>query len=59
MTVRHEQNAGFMAQGIGRITGNPGVVMTTSGPGALNLVTSLATATSDGDPVLAISGQMK
>lgn len=56
--VRHEQNAGFMAQGIGRITGRPGVVMTTSGPGALNLVTPLATATSDGDPVLAISGQV-
>ncbi|MGM0213888.1 acetolactate synthase AlsS [Enterococcus sp. AZ109] len=58
VTVRHEQNAGFMAQGIGRITGKPGVVMTTSGPGALNLVTALATATSDGDPVLAISGQV-
>lgn len=58
VTVRHEQNAGFMAQGIGRITGKPGVVMTTSGPGALNLVTALATATSDGDPVLAIAGQV-
>lgn len=58
VTVRHEQNAGFMAQGIGRITGKPGVVMTTSGPGALNLVTPLATATSDGDPVLAIAGQV-
>ncbi|WP_265459949.1 acetolactate synthase AlsS [Enterococcus sp. HY326] len=58
ITVRHEQNAGFMAQGIGRLTDRPGVVMTTSGPGALNLVTSLATATSDGDPVLAIAGQV-
>ncbi|MBU5360560.1 acetolactate synthase AlsS [Enterococcus raffinosus] len=58
VTVRHEQNAGFMAQGIGRVTGKPGVVMTTSGPGALNLVTALATATSDGDPVLAIAGQV-
>ena len=58
VTVRHEQNAGFMAQGIGRITGKPGVVMTTSGPGALNLVTALASATSDGDPVLAIAGQV-
>ncbi|OJG70167.1 acetolactate synthase, catabolic [Enterococcus phoeniculicola] len=58
VTVRHEQNAGFMAQGIGRLTGKPGVVMTTSGPGALNLVTALATATSDGDPVLAIAGQV-
>lgn len=58
VTVRHEQNAGFMAQGIGRITDKPGVVMTTSGPGALNLVTALATATSDGDPVLAIAGQV-
>lgn len=58
VTVRHEQNASFMAQGIGRLTGKPGVVMTTSGPGALNLVTALATATSDGDPVLAIAGQV-
>ncbi|WP_406834225.1 acetolactate synthase AlsS [Lactococcus lactis] len=58
VTARHEQNAGFMAQGIGRLTGKPGVVLTTAGPGALNITTALATATSDGDPVIAISGQV-
>lgn len=57
--TRHEQNAAFMAQGIGRITGKPGVVLTTSGPGASNLATGLVTATAEGDPVLAISGQVQ
>ncbi|GBG95837.1 acetolactate synthase large subunit [Ligilactobacillus salitolerans] len=57
--TRHEQNAAFMAAGIGRITGQPGVVITTSGPGASNLATGLATATTEGDPVLAISGQVQ
>lgn len=55
---RHEQNAGFMASGIGRITGKPGVVITTSGPGASNLATPVVTATAEGDPLLAISGQV-
>lgn len=57
--TRHEQNAAFMAQGIGRITGKPGVVLTTSGPGVSNLATGLVTATAEGDPVLAISGQVQ
>ncbi|MCI1986673.1 MAG: acetolactate synthase AlsS [Lactobacillus sp.] len=59
VVVRHEQNAAFMAAGIGRLTGKPGVVMTTSGPGASNLATGLVTANAEGDPVLAISGQVK
>lgn len=57
--TRHEQNAAFMAAGIGRITGKPGVVLTTSGPGASNLATGLVTATAEGDPVLAIAGQVQ
>lgn len=59
IVTRHEQNAAFMAQAIGRITGNPGVVIATSGPGASNLATGLVTATAEGDPVLAIAGQVK
>ncbi|EML1199640.1 acetolactate synthase AlsS [Enterococcus faecium] len=59
IVTRHEQNAAFMAQAIGRITGEPGVVIATSGPGASNLATGLVTATSEGDPVLAIAGQVK
>lgn len=48
-----------MAQGIGRLTGKPGVALVTSGPGVSNLTTGLLTATSEGDPVLAIGGQVK
>ena len=59
VVCRHEQNAAFMAAAIGRITGEPGVCMTTSGPGATNLVTGLATATTEGDPLVAISGTVK
>lgn len=59
IVARHEQNAAFMAQGIGRLTGEPGVVIATSGPGASNLATGLVTATAEGDPVLAIAGQVK
>ena len=51
---RHEQNAAFMAQAMGRMTGTVGVCIATSGPGVTNLVTGLATATTEGDPVLAI-----
>ena len=56
--TRHEQNA-MMAQGISRLTGKPGVALVTSGPGVSNLTTGLLTATSEGDPVLAIGGQVK
>ena len=55
---RHEQNAAFMAQAVGRMTGTVGVCLVTSGPGVTNLVTGLATATSEGDPVLAIGGEV-
>ena len=55
---RHEQNAAFMAQAMGRITGKVGVCLVTSGPGVTNLVTGLATATGEGDPVLAIGGEV-
>lgn len=57
--ARHEQNAAFMAAGVGRITGEPGVVLVTSGPGAANLATGLVTATAEGDPVLALAGQVQ
>ncbi|WP_262316171.1 acetolactate synthase AlsS [Lacticaseibacillus parakribbianus] len=59
IVARHEQNAAFMAQGVGRLTGKPGVVITTSGPGASNLATGLVTATAEGDPVVAIAGQVR
>lgn len=59
IVARHEQNAAFMAQAIGRLTGEPGVVIATSGPGASNLATGLVTATAEGDPVLALAGQVK
>ncbi|WP_099222321.1 acetolactate synthase AlsS [Listeria costaricensis] len=55
---RHEQNAAFMAAAIGRLTGKPGVVMVTSGPGASNLATGLVTATAEGDPVVALAGNV-
>ncbi|QEH39131.1 Acetolactate synthase, catabolic [Aquisphaera giovannonii] len=53
---RHEQNAGLIASGIGRMTGRAGVCLVTSGPGCSNLVTALATATYEGDPVVALGG---
>ena len=59
VVVRHEQNAAFMAQAVGRLTGKPGVALVTSGPGVSNLATGLITANSEGDPVVAIGGQVK
>jgi acetolactate synthase-1/2/3 large subunit len=56
VVCRHEQNAAFIAAGIGRMTGKAGVCIGTSGPGCSNLVTGLATATSEGDPVVALGG---
>ena len=56
VVCRHEQNAAFIAGGIGRITGKAGVALVTSGPGCSNLVTGLATANSEGDPIVAIGG---
>ncbi len=55
---RHEQNAAFMAAAHGRLTGQPGVVLVTSGPGVSNLATGLLTATTEGDPVVAIGGNV-
>jgi len=56
VVCRHEQNAAFIAGGIGRMTGKAGVAIATSGPGVSNLVTGLATANSEGDPVVALGG---
>jgi acetolactate synthase I/II/III large subunit len=56
VVCRHEQNAAFIAAGIGRMTGKAGVALVTSGPGCSNLVTGLATANSEGDPLVAIGG---
>jgi acetolactate synthase-1/2/3 large subunit len=56
IVCRHEQNAAFMAAAIGRLTGRPGVCLVTSGPGTGNLVTGVATATTEGDPMVAIGG---
>ena len=58
VVCRHEQNAAFMAAAYGRITGRPGVAIATSGPGAGNLTTGLVTATTEGDPVVAIVGSV-
>ncbi len=55
---RHEQGGIFAAEGYARVTGKPGVVMATSGPGALNLVTGLADAKMDSLPLVAITGQV-
>jgi acetolactate synthase-1/2/3 large subunit len=56
--VRHEQGASHMADGYARATGRVGVCVATSGPGATNLVTGLATAMMDSSPVVAITGQV-
>ncbi|MFP4176256.1 MAG: biosynthetic-type acetolactate synthase large subunit [Planctomycetota bacterium] len=57
--VRHEQGAGHMADGYARATGKVGVCVSTSGPGATNLVTALATAYMDSVPMVAFTGQVK
>ncbi len=56
--VRHETAGAFMAQAYGRCTGRPGVVLTTSGPGLINVVCGVATAQADRDPIVAITGQI-
>jgi acetolactate synthase-1/2/3 large subunit len=56
--VGHEQGAAHMADGYARATGKPGVVMTTSGPGATNLITGLANAMMDSIPMVALTGQV-
>ena len=55
---RHEQGCGFMAQGYARSTGKVGVCMATSGPGAMNLLTTISDAFMDSIPMIAITGQV-
>jgi acetolactate synthase I/II/III large subunit len=59
IVCRHEQNAAFMAAGVGRLTGTPGVALVTSGPGTTNLATGLITATTEQDPMVAICGAVQ
>ncbi|MEA3118110.1 MAG: acetolactate synthase large subunit [Paraburkholderia sp.] len=59
VVVRHEANAAFMAAAVGRLTGKAGVALCTSGPGISNVTTGLATANSEGDPMVAIGGAVK
>ena len=56
--ARHEQGAGFMAQGMARATGLPAVCLASSGPGATNLLTAIADAKLDSIPLVAITGQV-
>src|SRR6185295_20310090 len=52
VVCRHEQNAAFMAAAVGRLTGTPGVVLVTCGPGTTNLITAIT----EQDPMIAICG---
>ena len=56
--TRHEQGAGFIAQGMARVTGKAAVCVATSGPGATNLLTAIADARLDSVPLVAITGQV-
>jgi acetolactate synthase-1/2/3 large subunit len=56
--ARHEQSAAHMADGYGRVSRKPGVCFATSGPGATNLLTGIATAQADSAPMIAITGQV-
>ncbi|CAN1211587.1 acetolactate synthase large subunit [Tumidithrix helvetica PCC 7403] len=58
ITTRHEQGAAFMADVYGRLTGKPGVCLSTLGPGATNLMTGVADANLDCAPLVAITGQV-
>lgn len=55
---RHEQGAGHMAEGYARVSGKPGVVLVTSGPGATNVITPMQDALSDGVPMVVFCGQV-
>ncbi|BFZ65255.1 Acetolactate synthase, mitochondrial [Saitoella coloradoensis] len=55
---RHEQGAGHMAEGYARVSGKPGVVLVTSGPGATNVITPIQDAMSDGTPLVVFCGQV-
>lgn len=56
--VRHEQNAAFAADGFARVSGRPGTVLVTSGPGATNTVTGIANAYMDSIPIVVFTGQV-
>jgi len=56
--TRHEQGAGFIAQGMARVTGEPAVFFATSGPGATNTLTAIADAKLDSIPIICITGQV-
>ena len=56
--VRHEQGATHAAQGYARVSGKPGVVLLTSGPGATNAITGIADAMMDSTPMVVIAGQV-
>ncbi len=58
ITMAHEQGAAHAADAYGIVTGDPGVCMATSGPGATNLVTGIADASMDSDPLIALTGQV-
>jgi acetolactate synthase-1/2/3 large subunit len=58
VTMAHEQGAAHAADAYGAVTGDPGICMATSGPGATNLVTGLADADMDSEPVVALTGQV-
>ena len=59
VVVRHEQAAGFAADGYARATGRPGVAITTAGPGATNALTAIAEAWSDSSPVVLIASHIE
>jgi acetolactate synthase-1/2/3 large subunit len=56
--TRHEQSAAHMADGFGRVSRKPGVCFATSGPGATNILTGIATAQADSSPMIAVTGQV-
>ena len=58
LLTRHEQGAGFIAQGMARVSGKPQVCFASSGPGATNLITAIADAKMDSVPLIAITGQV-
>ena len=58
ISCHHEQAAGFSAEGYARATGKPGIALATSGPGATNLITAIASCYFDSSPALFITGQV-
>ena len=56
VTVKHENNAALAAEAYGRLTGRPGVALTTAGPGALNSISGVACAMASGAPLVSLTG---